>query len=87
MNHRTMNPRANRKSILQAKLPEGSIFSTVSIETRPEGKLGFQEDFNMEHSGSTLSVSVFAFSAAAESGARKAANAPQFSSPNCVYLG
>jgi hypothetical protein len=87
MNHRTMTSRTNRKSTPQANLPEGSIFSTVSIESRPEGKLGFLEDFNMEHSGSNVSVSFIAFSAAAEAVAKRSANTASLSSPSCVYLG
>ena len=85
MNHRSVN---HRSAGLVSGAKSGS--SKSSMETKGSTKRAFVEDFNMEHSCSSLTVKLKAFSAAAEamdSSVSRNSYGTSMNLPSCVYLG
>ena len=82
MNHRTVNHRTTGR-------PSATSVGSSKSDTDVRNST-FLEDFNMEHSCSSVSVKLKAFSAAAEAmemGASRNSYNPAKSLPSCVYLG
>lgn len=60
------------------------------LNSTPERKLPFFEDFNMEHSCSNVTASLMAYSASREphkQGKSRTVNALTMNTPSCIYLG
>lgn len=81
-------------SLKPAGRSESSVLSISKPESRPESsverKRPFVEDFNIEHSCSSVTVALKAFSAGSEIGEQsKSKNqaALSMNTPTCVYLG
>jgi hypothetical protein len=85
MNHRSVNHRVAGLATAAKTGPSNS-----TMETKGSTKRAFVEDFNMEHSCSSITVKLKAFSAAVEAMDSSVSRNPHGASmnlPSCVYLG
>jgi hypothetical protein len=87
MNHRSPAQRAHQPAPTAGAPPETGAHTSTKAKSTGKTPQAFIEDFNMEHSCSNVTVSLRAFSDAADSSATRNKLAHSANSPSCVYLG
>jgi hypothetical protein len=94
MKHRSPIRPSVEISLKPAGRPDGPVLSISKPESRTESttekKRPFVEDFNMEHSCTTVTVALIAFSAGSDAGEQAKSRNPaalSMNTPSCIYLG
>jgi hypothetical protein len=87
MNHRSPTQRAHQPAPTAGAHAESKAHISTKAESVGKARQAFVEDFNMEHSCSNVTVSLRAFSDAADSATTRNKFAHSSNSPSCVYLG
>jgi hypothetical protein len=90
MNHRSVNRRAIEQSPGQAGRSNGTIRTNAKPDLHDGSPQGFIEDFNMEHSVFSASISIRTTSGRAdqrEPGFRRPLRMQDLKPPSCIYLG
>lgn len=90
MNHRSVNRRAIEQSPGEAGRSNGTVRPNAKPELHDGSPQGFIEDFNMEHSVFSATISIRTTSARVnqqEPGIRRPFRMQDFKPPSCIYLG
>lgn len=90
MNHRSASRSATQRSPGPVGRSEAAGCSMGKPEFIRGSQHSFLEDFNLEHSLSGVTITLFAISASADpaqSGLQRSTEARELISPSCVYLG